>query len=419
MSDLRCAAALMSSKQYAAALPLLQAALRQSEQKPGGPSSADTAAIWDRIGGCYGGMCDFRASAEYFRYAASITDYDIDARISASLNAARAVGNVYGYMEAEKQINISLSLINAELATGSIAPAVLKGHRAMALALSARALKNSGRYSEALSPLIESLAYYESVGNSESLASCLTDLGEIYIEQGLSEKALAMARRAQSLNPNKTASLHALGSMLSQLDLPLEALEYSKRALECEERERGKNTYLYAILQEQIGSLYSGLGQLNLALSWYHRARAGFEKHGQTNTINCGQLFFNIGVVYERTSNLSDALAHYTRAAAIFRGALPPDHSTITQCMGAIATVSAALGNVDDAAAAATAAASTARRSQVQCAEAGCPRKIKADGTPLDQCSGCKRCYYCSKVCQTADWKAGHKTECKELRGGK
>ena len=79
-----------------------------------------------------------------------------------------------------------------------------------------------------------------------------------------------------------------------------------------------------------------------------------------------------------------------------------------------ISVVNARLGNVD--AAAAAAAASATRRSQVQCAALCCPRKLKADGTSLDQCGGC---YYCSKACQTADWKAGHKAECKALRSGK
>ena len=126
----------------------------------------------------------------------------------------------------------------------------------------------------------------------------------------------------------------------------------------------------------------------------------------------------NIGVDHKRTNNLSEALVHCARAIAIFREVLPPDHPGITLCMNNIADVNAALGNFDDAAAATAAAASTARRSQVQCAAGGCPRKLKADGTPLDQCGGCKRCYYCSRGCQTAHWKAGHKAECKELRGG-
>ena len=127
----------------------------------------------------------------------------------------------------------------------------------------------------------------------------------------------------------------------------------------------------------------------------------------------------NIGAAYAEKNRLSDALAHFTRAEAIYRGTLPLDHPSITDCMRNISVVNARLGNVDAAAAAAAAAASAARRSQVQCAAADCPRKVKADGSPLDQCGGCKRCYYCSKACQTADWKAGHKMECKEQRGRK
>ena len=84
-----------------------------------------------------------------------------------------------------------------------------------------------------------------------------------------------------------------------------------------------------------------------------------------------------------------------------------------------IAVLNALRGNSDAAAVATAAAALTARRSQVQCAAAGCPRKLKADGTPLDYCGGCKRCFYCSKACQSADWKAGHKAECKTLSNGK
>ena len=83
------------------------------------------------------------------------------------------------------------------------------------------------------------------------------------------------------MNPS-TTSLAALGSLLSILDVRLEALEYLKKALEREESESGKCTIQYAKLQERIGANYSELGQFGLALSWYHRARAGFENHGQS-----------------------------------------------------------------------------------------------------------------------------------------
>ena len=84
MPDLRRATALIDSKQYAAALPLLQAALRRSEQKPDGPTSAETAAILYRIGGvCYFALCDYRAAADYCRRAAAISDFGFENRINA------------------------------------------------------------------------------------------------------------------------------------------------------------------------------------------------------------------------------------------------------------------------------------------------------------------------------------------------
>ena len=192
-----------------------------------------------------------------------------------------------------------------------------------------------------------------------------------------------------------------------------------QKTLKCVERKTGKNTDQCACLLQQIGAEYSNLGQLDEALSYHQLARVGYEKVKLINTANFGLLMQNTGIIHELKCNLSEALKHYTRAEAILRKAAPPDHPHITECMRRIAAVIAKLGNDEAAAAAAATAASAARRSQVQCAAAGCPRKVQADGSPLDQCGGCKRCYYCSKACQTADWKAGHKMECKEQRGRK
>ena len=58
-----------------------------------------------------------------------------------------------------------------------------------------------------------------------------------------------------------------------------------------------------------------------------------------------------------------------------------------------------------------------ARRSQMQCANPGCVRRLREDGAPLDVCVKYRRTFYCGTVCQTADWKreGGHKAECKAL----
>ena len=419
MSDLRRALALYGSKQYAAALPLLHAALLRSEQTPGGPSSAETADILFRIGFCYDSQSDNLAAWTHYRRAAAICNYTFKNRIGASLNAVNALRTGNAYTEAEKQINITISMIDTEAAAGTTAPAVLRDYRAEALLRSASCLLVANRFSEALPLCEENVAYYESIGDTPKLIECLAKLGPIYFEQGLSDKALATAQRAHSLTPRDAHSLVKLGSLLASLNLLDAAMKYFHTALECEEKGSGKNTLVYARILRHIGAGHAQDDQPDVALTWFHRARAVYENLNLTNTSSFGTLLHNIGVAYFQKGSLSDALAHYTRAEALYRGTLPPDHPSFTLCMHNISVVNARLGNADAAAAAAAAAASTARRSQVQCAAAGCPRKLKADGTPLDQCGGCKRCYYCSKACQTADWKAGHKAECKALRSGK
>jgi MYND finger len=49
-----------------------------------------------------------------------------------------------------------------------------------------------------------------------------------------------------------------------------------------------------------------------------------------------------------------------------------------------------------------------------QCAV--CGKKTAVGGGGLMKCAACKKVAYCSKDCQTKDWKGGHKAICKELR---
>jgi tetratricopeptide (TPR) repeat protein len=48
------------------------------------------------------------------------------------------------------------------------------------------------------------------------------------------------------------------------------------------------------------------------------------------------------------------------------------------------------------------------------CANASCRAKLRP---PLLQCAKCKAATYCSKECQTRDWKAGHKRDCGKGEG--
>ena len=75
-SDLERADELMGRAQYAAALPLLQATLRRSEQlRPDGAASRVTAVILCKLGHCSLQLFDLRAAAAFFRRAATIEQF--------------------------------------------------------------------------------------------------------------------------------------------------------------------------------------------------------------------------------------------------------------------------------------------------------------------------------------------------------
>ena len=268
MSDLRRAVALYDSKQYAAALPLFHSALRRSEKKAGGPSSPETASILDKIGYCYELQCYFRAAAEHYRRAAASTSYDFIGRIQASINAASSFLNSSYFAEVETQTNLSLAMLAAEAAAGTTVPALLKRYRAMALDYSSLSLKKSGRYSETLPHYEENLSYYESIGDTVHLSMCLSGLGGVYVQQGLPEKALAMARRVQCLNPSTAESIEQLGKLLSDLNLHEEAHKCYYKILEHVERDEGKNSLRYAIAMSQIGNSHIDLRNPIIALVW-------------------------------------------------------------------------------------------------------------------------------------------------------
>jgi MYND finger len=53
------------------------------------------------------------------------------------------------------------------------------------------------------------------------------------------------------------------------------------------------------------------------------------------------------------------------------------------------------------------------------CWYGGCDRHGKTDEETewmLLKCSGCKKARYCSKECQSKDWKVLHKLECRSMR---
>ena len=121
-----------------------------------------------------------------------------------------------------------------------------------------------------------------------------------------------------------------------------------------------------------------------------------------------------LGRVHESTGRLDSALSHYNTALVLYREHAPGS-DVVASTLTSMGRVFCALGRGADSEAALLEARRLSRRLQTRCAGPGCERRVREDGAPLHVCVKCRRTFYCGKGCQTADWKAEHKPECKSL----
>ena len=166
-----------------------------------------------------------------------------------------------------------------------------------------------------------------------------------------------------------------------------------------------------------LGPPLFAAGKREEGCSHVQRAVALFKQLHMENTPQFALACHNLGCFFTGGGNPEKALPYLARALELFRRLLPPDHPDIASVLSVIALANDRQGNGDAAGEARAASAAVVRRSQTACAGPGCTRNVKADGRPLEQCGKCRRTYYCSVACQTADWKreGGHKAECKAL----
>ena len=177
----------------------------------------------------------------------------------------------------------------------------------------------------------------------------------------------------------------------------------------------GKDSSHAAMTMAAMSSIHSNVGELVVAKSLSSLDVAMLERLGLTNTLQYAKTIHNLAAYVNMLGLNAEALALYERSLAIGRRLLPPTHPHLALSQENIARAQALLGDVAAANASIAASTAVARRSQVACAGPGCKLRLRPDGAPLDVCVSCRCTFYCGKACQTADWKAGHRAECKVL----
>ena len=283
----------------------------------------------------------------------------------------------------------------------------------------------AGRTTEAIALLEHALVCFQEHSNEHTVMA-LIELACPYHFSGQSERGLRSLERAEVMCgslPRGTKDRPLLQIKIStQMAVILAstgnfagAIVKYRDALSMTDLVAGKNSALSAVTWSNLGAAQVELHHFSDAAESYSRAISLAERHG----LQAGFFTFflrGVGYVNEAQGNLRKAADFYERCLAIRRKILPPDHPDIASVMADLGRVNTALGDHAAADAVLSESISITRRSQVACAGPACVRKMREDGAPLDQCAGCLRTFYCSVGCQTTDWKAGHRKECKALQ---
>ena len=254
-------------------------------------------------------------------------------------------------------------------------------------------------------------------------------MGRLLCEMGQYEDALLYLQRAEErimTSPRGDSELvfgRELGCIAESTGTIFHSQDRNEEALVSFRYSNARFTALYgkqaqpevdvACSYNNIGGVLLSLGDLTGAEAELRAAESIFAWRGWKDT-ESSDLHSNMGALAVKQERHREAIDRFARCLAIRRAVYPGDHPRLAQPLATIASIQAVRGDFDGALATESMAIDIRRRSQVACA-AGCKRKLRPDGAPLDQCAGCLRTYYCSVACQTTDWKAGHKKECKAL----
>ena len=272
------------------------------------------------------------------------------------------------------------------------------------LALS-RAVKLKERRLE-LAALLHLADSYKSSGQFSRALNCLDR----------ADKLIGLVPAGKDRAIYKIQSGLARGNALGRMGRCHDSLESHRQSLKlclAAYRERNDST---ASVMGNVGLACRHTRDLQGALVHVRRSAAIFAQLGRGDFLDAANATINLGEILAQQGKFEEALKLFSRALPLLRKQLPAEHSSIAILLRDLSDVNTQLGRGADAQAWAAQAIVVQRRSQSNCAAAGCVRRQREDGAPLDQCAGCLRTYYCSVACQTADWKAGHKKECKALQ---
>jgi len=176
-----------------------------------------------------------------------------------------------------------------------------------------------GDYPKALEFYRKSLKIREEIGNKKDVAISLNNIGVIYYFQGNISQTLKYYLKALKVN-EEINYIEGIASSLGNIGLIYEnqgdihkALEYYQKSLKLEEEIGNKSGIATCLLQ--IGVIYDNQADVTKALEFYHKSLKINEEIGNKKQI--ATVLNNIGYVYGNNNDLPKALNYLFKSLKI------------------------------------------------------------------------------------------------------
>jgi len=173
--------------------------------------------------------------------------------------------------------------------------------------------------SERGSDIQEGLDFYSRIRDTTLLAEAMSDLGQLYLSQGIFDKALEHFEQAYSIReqkkdiPGMAYSLNSIGAMYWRSGKYEEALDFFKKAIKL--FESTGLTEETAQTTANMGEIYFQTNNPEMALEYFNRAMKLNHSNGQSGFRS--RNLINIGKVYLQRAQPKRAISYFRQALNI------------------------------------------------------------------------------------------------------
>ena len=208
--------------------------------------------------------------------------------------------------------------------------------------------RNLGNYPLAGQFLNQALTIRQNINNPQGIGQTLMNLGALASSQADYPQALDFYQQALDILPaeesyGSAVILNNMGEIYRGLGQPKKALTSFQAALPLFEQE--ENAFAVGITLSNIGAVYHALGDYSQALEFYEKGLAIATEI--EDAVGIGQTLLNMGAVYEKLANYSQALQLYNQGLEMMTAI--GDEDAIGQALNNIGSVHRLMGDYSQA----------------------------------------------------------------------